>query len=139
MQDKITVWELYSNWKLDNPHYEFYVGRVKIHKVEKLGKHLYRLIGDRFSRTVNRETLIEIRPKTPRLAELQDPSDLDATLPIIPAETAQRDYNRILQLEAENAKLREFVESLTDPALGGYYGENLIKFVKLFLERLDDQ
>jgi len=31
--------------------------------------------------------------------------DLDATLPIIPTETAQRDHDRIVQLEAENARL----------------------------------
>lgn len=136
---QITVQELYKNWAFYNPHYNFWYENQEIKSIHATADYKYYAAytyDDKRILVLN-DDLIEAVPKAAHSTELQDSSDLDATLPIDPRETAQRDHDEIQRLRAENAKMREFIESLTNPAIGGYYGENLIKFAKLFIERLD--
>lgn len=143
MQDKITVDELYNDWAIDNPHYEFFFNGLKIKSVNyELGGYFLDIARDFTIGIDNPNFLIEKHPKAPRITVVQYPSDLDATLPIIPAETAQRDHDEIQRLRAENAKMRGmliYVQSLAPDVSAVYYPEHEMKLYVNNFKQIGEQ
>jgi len=112
---QITAKELYEDWVV-NPHYNFVDGLRGMEVVKIIRSDIYegwyQLFYAPESQHVASDRLINLYPKQLHPTEMQGPSDLDATLPIVPAEMAQRDHDEIQRLRAENAKMRGFIQDL---------------------------
>lgn len=116
---QITAKELYEDWAIGNPHYEFELDFLSILSkpikeitLNVVNRGVYCVdLGD-FYVDVFADSVVNLYSKPRLFTELQDPSDLDATLPIDPRETAQRDHDEIQRLLAENAKMRGLLEGL---------------------------